>query len=82
MRKYVHCEMSRAPGMPEVSARRKNVEERGVVSVMPERMMNQRRTREPARKIIEMRLRPRSRGGGEMGVSGAGEDGEGEGAYD
>lgn len=23
MRKYVHCEMARAPGMPEVSARRK-----------------------------------------------------------
>jgi len=33
-----------------------------VVEVMPERMMNQRRTREPARKIMEMRLRPRSEG--------------------
>lgn len=33
------------------------------MGVMPERMMNQRRTREPARKIIEMRLKPRSRGG-------------------
>lgn len=77
MRKYVHCEMSRAPGMPEVSARRKNVEERGVVSVMPERMMNQRRTREPARKIIEMRLRPRSRGGGRWGLVGVGRMGRG-----
>jgi hypothetical protein len=36
--------------MLEVSARRKKVWRRGEVLVMPERMMNQRRTREPARR--------------------------------
>jgi hypothetical protein len=47
---------------------------------MPERMMNQRRTREPERKIMEMRLSPRSRVGGSAVWGGNG--GGGGSAYD
>jgi len=57
MKKYVHWEIGRAPVMSEVSAWRKCVWRSGDVEVRPDRMMNQSITREPLRKIIEIKLR-------------------------
>lgn len=53
MWKNAHCDMSRAPVMPDVSADKKYVWRRGVVDLTPDRTTKNKRTIEPARNTSE-----------------------------
>ncbi len=66
MRKYVHCEIERAPVISDVSADRKYVWRSGDVRVMPDRTTKNRSTVAPARKTRESGARATS--GNERGL--------------